>query len=290
MTTQDVADRRAFMRLTHKHDLLSEDEERELIAKAKQGDLAARDKVISSHLRLVSFMGNKYSGYSGVMLGELYQEGVIGLINAIEKFDQAVADERGARFSTYAIFHIKNRMLEHALNNYGALKLATTKNDRRLFFGLRKRLNGLKLTPELVNQIALELDVKPEEVWEMNDRFKTTTYKKPPSYLDDDEDYDEIASLKSDVPTPEELLIEREEVGMKIEQVRELIKTLKPRTRQIITERYLTDEPRSLGELGKLFNISAERVRQIELAGLRELKVKLRGIELNALSRCRPSA
>ncbi|MCX7946230.1 MAG: RNA polymerase sigma factor RpoH [Hydrogenophilus sp.] len=251
---------------------LTEAEERYLARKFREeGDLDAARRLILANLRYVVLIARQYFGY-GLPEADLIQEGNIGLMKAVRRFDP----DRGVRLITFAIYWIRAEIHEFILKNWRLVKIATTKAQKKLFFNLRKLLGNDPLTHARAAEIAATLDVKPEEVTEMHTRFTGGEIA-----LEAENDADEeawrapIASLPDPAGTPEEQLAAAEEEQLTHHGLRAALEQLDARSRAIVTRRWLTEPPATLQELADHYGISAERIRQIEAAALKKLRAAL---------------
>ena len=235
----------------------------------REGDLDAARQLVLSHLRVVVAIARGYTGY-GLPQADLIQEGNIGLMKAVKRFDP----ERGVRLVSFAVHWIRAEMHEFILRNWRIVKVATTKAQRKLFFNLRSLKQGLgSLGVEDVKAIARQLRVKPEEVVEMETRMGGQDMALDPSGDDEDEAYAPIAYLAAEDAEPGRIL-EREQTsrlrGAGLEQA---LDTLDPRSRRIIEARWLAEKDQAtLHDLAREFGVSAERVRQIEAKALAKMK------------------
>jgi RNA polymerase sigma-32 factor len=233
------------------------------------GDLDAARQLVLSHLRVVVAIARGYLGY-GLPHADLIQEGNIGLMKAVKRFDP----ERGVRLVSFAIHWIKAEIHEHILRNWRLVRIATTKAQRKLFFNLRSMKKGLaSLTQDEIRAVATELRVKPEEVAEMEMRLAGQDIALEPSTDDDEDAYAPIAYLSDPDDEPSKLV----EDGQ-IERVRSAglvtaLAQLDPRSRRIIERRWLAeDDAATLHELAAEFSVSAERIRQIEAKALQKMR------------------
>lgn len=263
------------MRAVSSYPVLTEEEERELAEKYREtGDLQAAWALVCSHLRQVAAIARGYAGY-GLQEMDLIQEGSIGLMKAVKKFDPA----RKVRLSTYATYWIKAAINEFVLRNWHIVRLATTGAQRKLFFNLRRmtRNLGRRLSIKEAEQIAGELDVKTGDVLEMEKRMKLNVAPFDP-ILDDGDDKPDTspsAVLESDDGRHAEMIVaEEEDSGRKLAALREAIASLDEREQVIISERTLSESGKDtkLHDLAKRFGISAERVRQIEKRALEKIE------------------
>ena len=254
--------------------VLSREEELELTQEFfKTEDVKLAHKLVISHLRFVVHIAKSYAGY-GLPLADIIQEGNVGLLKAVKKFDP----EKGVRLVSFAVHWIRAEIHEFILKNWRIVKIATTKAQRKLFFNLRSKKQSTGwLTDDEAKQIAKDLDVSVKEVMHMENRLNSTD-----SAFDlgaDDED-DERAFSPSqyleDHSFSPELIVEQENY----EQINHgaLLKgvaNLDRRSQEIIRSRWLDDEKLTLNELADKFDISAERIRQIEATAFKKLKANL---------------
>jgi len=255
-----------------------EKEEEFMLAKrlVEHDDTDAAHKLVTSHLRLVAKIAMGYRFY-GLPVSDLISEGNVGLMRAVKKFDP----DRGFRLSTYAMWWIKAAINEHVLNSWSLVKLGTVAAQKKLFFNLRKlkaKLNIYEdgdLSTEAADDIAERLDVSRAEVHSMNRRLSRSdaSLNVP---VGEDGDLDRIDFLMSDTPDQETVLAEEEERTVGHSLLRKALATLNDRERHIIEQRRLTDEPRTLEDLGVEYGISRERVRQIENRAFEKLQAEVR--------------
>ncbi len=263
------------MRAVASYPVLTEEQERELAEKYREtGDLQAAWALVCSHLRQVASIAFKYSGY-GLPEMDLIQEGSIGLMKAVKKFDP----DKKVRLSTYATYWIKAAIHEFVLRNWRIVRVATTSSQRKLFFNLRRmtRNLGRRLSIQEADRVAGELDVKRSDVLEMEKRMKLDVAPFDP-ILDDGDDKPDTspsAVMASDEGRHAEMIVaEDEDSGMKLAALREAISSLDERERTIISERTLAEkgEGAKLHDLAERFEVSAERVRQIEKRALEKIE------------------
>ena len=251
---------------------LSEEEEYELgIRLKKNNDLEAAKKLILSHLKLVMKIARSYSGY-GLPQSDLVQEGNIGLMKAVKKFDV----DRGVRLVSYAMFWIKAEIQEYVVRNWRLVKMATTKAQRKLFFNLRSlksTLQPLSLTE--IKAIAKELNVKEEDVREMEFRFNGK--ESSIDYSNDDSDEEQfrpIAYLKDSALLPSEEIEKKETESNNSKNLKKALMKLDTRSREIVEARWLKeDRTETLHDLAKKYKVSAERIRQIEKNAMKKIKI-----------------
>lgn len=264
----------AYIRSVNQIPMLTEQEERELALKLKyHGDIEAAQKLILSHLRFVVKVARGFSGY-GLPQADLIQEGNIGLMKAVKRYDPDV----GVRLVSFAVHWIKSEMHEFIIRNWRLVKIATTKAQRKLFFNLRSRKTRLGwFTPEEIQEVAKELNVKPSEVIEMESRLNAydSPFDAPVDSDDEDTVYTPSMYLSSPNSNPEYQAMEEELENKTHEKLIEGLRQLDPRAQDILKRRFLDDDKATLHELAAQYNISAERVRQIENQALKSLKSRL---------------
>jgi RNA polymerase sigma-32 factor len=235
----------------------------------KEEDLEAARQLVLSHLRLVVAIARGYLGY-GLPHADLIQEGNIGLMKAVKRFDP----ERGVRLVSFAIHWIKAEIHEYILRNWRLVKVATTKAQRKLFFNLRSMKSGLApLTSEDVDRVASELKVKPEEVVEMETRLAGHDVAFEADH-DDEDAYAPVHYLAADPASEPSLVLEtRQHEENKTDHLRQALGTLDARSRRIIEARWLREkDAATLHDLAAEFKVSAERIRQIESKALEKMK------------------
>ncbi len=233
------------------------------------GDLEAARELVVSHLRVVVAVARGYMGY-GLPQADLIQEGNIGLMKAVKRFDP----ERGVRLVSFAVYWIRAEIHEHILRNWRIVKIATTKAQRKLFFNLRSMKPGLNtLGSEEVKAIARQLGVKTEEVVEMETRLGGQDIALEPINADDDESYSPIAYLASEDAEPGVVIEQAQNTRLRGEGLENALKNLDARSRRIIEARWLVEkDPATLHDLADEFGVSAERIRQIEHKALGKMK------------------
>ena len=258
---------------------LTEDEEYELGMRLKNdNDLEAAKKLILSHLKLVMKIARSYSGY-GLPHSDLVQEGNIGLMKAVKKFDV----DRGVRLVSYAMFWIKAEIQEYVVKNWRLVKMATTKAQRKLFFNLRSLRSSLQpLGLEEIKSIAKELNVKEDEVREMEFRFSGQEISIDYSNDDSDEDqFRPIAYLKDLAMSPSERIEKIEAESNNTKNLKNALMKLDNRSREIVEARWLKeDKTDTLHELGKKYKVSAERIRQIEQNAMKKIKALITSVSV----------
>jgi len=237
----------------------------------EENDLAAAQKLVMSHLRLVVSIARGYLGY-GLPHADLIQEGNIGLMKAVKRFDP----DQGVRLVSYAMHWIKAEIHEYILKNWRLVKVATTKAQRKLFFNLRSHKESLDaMTPTQVDDLAKTLNVKREEVIEMETRMSGRDIALEAPSDDDDDKFAPIAYLSSDMNEPTRTLEAQQYDRLQSEGLNAALDKLDPRSRRIVEARWLANDDGSgatLHELADEFGVSAERIRQIESAALKKMK------------------
>ena len=235
-----------------------------------ESDIEAARQLVLSHLRVVVAIARGYMGY-GLPQADLIQEGNIGLMKAVKRFDP----DRGVRLVSFAIHWIKAEIHEFVLRNWRLVKIATTKAQRKLFFNLRSMKPGLDpLSLAELRSVAKQLNVKPEEVAEMEVRLAGQEMALEPS-SDDDEDgrLAPIAYLADAAPGPSEVLESEQDQSLRASGLHTALATLDARSRRIIEARWLREKnPATLHDLAAEFKVSAERIRQIEAKALQKMK------------------
>ena len=266
----------AYITAVNRLPMLSVDEEVSLGRRFRESaDLEAARDLVMSHLRLVVSIARQYAGY-GLPHADLIQEGNVGLMKAVKRFDP----ERGVRLVSFAMHWIKAEIHEYILKNWRLVKVATTKAQRKLFFNLRShKPDARTLGPEAVNAIARDLNVRPEDVVEMETRMGGGDIALEPSNDDGDDDFAPISYLKAAHSEPVQVLEAREFDRLQSEGIREALDSLDERSRRIIESRWLRDEDeggtRTLQDLADEYGVSAERIRQIEAKALKTMKTAL---------------
>lgn len=263
-----------YMQYTRKFPLLTSEEEYNYAKKWKEeGDIEAAHRLVSAHLRLVIKVAAGYKGY-GLPLSELISEGNIGMLQAIQRFDP----EKGFRFTTYAIWWIKAAIQEYILHSWSLVKIGTTAAQKKLFFNLRRVKSQIKafsendLDTDQLETISKSLGVSKEEVQNMNQRLSAHDHSLN-TPIGNDNEYDEWQSmLVDDTVNQEESYAEQQELSNRKHLLNQAMKSLKPREREILVERRLKEKPATLEELSQVYNISRERIRQIEVRAFEKLQ------------------
>ena len=263
----------AYISIVNQTPVLSREEERELAYRFQnENDLDAARKLILSQLRFVVHIARTYSGY-GLPLADLIQEGNIGLMKAVKKFNP----DRGTRLVTYAVHWIRSEIHEFVFNNWKIVKVATTKAQRKLFFKLRNAKKSIGwLTNDEKKLIAKDLGVKPTDVATMEQRFASVDMPYDLGHTDSDEDYISPAGfLPSPHSDPSSIVENDNWLQGKKEQLSSALEGLDKRSKEILISRWLTDEKVTLKELAKQYQVSIERIRQIEESAIQELREHL---------------
>ncbi|MCB1824497.1 MAG: RNA polymerase sigma factor RpoH [Candidatus Competibacteraceae bacterium] len=256
--------------------MLSADEEQNLAQRLQlRNDLEAAQRLIVAHLRFVVHIARGYLGY-GLPLGDLIQEGNIGLMKAVKRFDPA----HGVRLVSFAVHWIRAEIHEFILRNWRIVKVATTKAQRKLFFKLRgskKRLGWLN--NEEVNTVARELGVSPDNVLEMESRLSGHDVSFDPAPEADGNDeidsYAPSAYLRDEQADPSETLEREDWEDQTVSRLGSALERLDPRSRDIVQRRWLNDDKPTLHELAAEYQVSAERIRQLETNAMKKLRAAL---------------
>ena len=249
--------------------VLSAEEEHSLALRLyDSNDLDAARTLIVHHLRFVIQVARGYTGY-GLPLADLVQEGNIGLMKAVKRFDP----HKGVRLVSFAVHWVRAEIHEYVLRNWRIVKIATTKAQRKLFFNLRSTKKRLAwLSQDEINSIAEELGVKPSDVIEMEKRISNDDLGFDLPCDDDEESFAPAAYLSHDSCNPETEVEENDWQAHQNKQLQIALNTLDKRSRDIIGQRWLADKKATLQELAKKYQVSAERVRQLENNAIKKLK------------------
>jgi RNA polymerase sigma-32 factor len=267
-------------------------EEEFMLAKRwrEQGDTDAAAKLVNSHLRLVAKIAMGYRGY-GLPVSELISEGNIGLMQGVKKFEP----DRGFRLATYAMWWIRASIQEFILRSWSLVKMGTTAAQKKLFFNLRRMKNQIEafeegdLKPADVAKIAKDLGVTEEEVVSMNRRMGMggdTSLNAPLASTEGESQWQDF--LVDSGPLQDEIIAEDEETRVRHDLLMDALETLNDREKHILTERRLTDDPKTLEELSQVYDVSRERIRQIEVRAFEKLQSAL--IRLAGEKRLLPAA
>jgi len=258
-----------YIQTVNRFPILTPEQEQSLARKFRaEDDLDAARQLVVSHLRVVVAIARGYLGY-GLPHADLIQEGNIGLMKAVKRFDP----DRGVRLVSFAIHWIKAEIHEFVLRNWRLVRIATTKAQRKLFFNLRSMKPGLApLAPDEIRSIAQELRVKPEEVAEMEVRLTGQDLALEPQG-DDDETYAPIAYLADPQDEPSTVIEAEESNRLRSTGLANALATLDPRSRRIIEARWLVEkDAATLHDLAAEFKVSAERIRQIEAKAMQKMR------------------
>jgi RNA polymerase sigma-32 factor len=254
-------------------------EEEYMLAKRwrEHGDTDAAAKLVNSHLRLVAKIAMGYRGY-GLPVSELISEGNIGLMQGVKKFEP----DRGFRVATYAMWWIRASIQEFILRSWSLVKMGTTAAQKKLFFNLRRMKNQIDafedgdLKPADVTKIATDLGVTEDEVVSMNRRMAMggdTSLNAPLRDSEGESQWQDF--LVDNGPLQDELLAEDEESRVRHDLLMDALESLNDREKHILMERRLTDEPKTLEELSQVYDVSRERIRQIEVRAFEKLQKAL---------------
>jgi RNA polymerase sigma-32 factor len=260
----------SYITATHRFPMLSAEEETELGRRLRDhGDVDAARKLVLSHLRLVVAVARGYLGY-GLPHADLIQEGNIGLMKAVKRFDP----ERGVRLVSFAIHWIKAEIHEFILKNWRLVRVATTKAQRKLFFNLRSLKKDLgSMSASEVASVADTLKVSQIDVREMETRLYGHDIALEPQTENEDESFAPIAYLAAPNAEPTQQIEQKAHERLLTEGLQTALATLDPRSRHIVEARWLNDEnPATLHDLAAIYSISAERVRQIEVKAMQKMR------------------
>jgi RNA polymerase sigma-32 factor len=262
-----------------KYPLLEKNEEFMLAKRwAEHQDSESAERLVTSHLRLVAKIAMGYRGY-GLPMGEVISEGNVGLMQAVKKFDP----DKGFRLATYAMWWIRAAIQEYILRSWSLVKLGTTAAQKKLFFNLRRikgEISAMEegdLRPENLKEISTRLGVTEEEVTSMNRRMSSggdASLNAPVGGMDGEAEWQDW--IADDSPGQAEKMAETDEFSARMELLEEAMEALNERERHIITERRLKDEPTTLEDLSSHYNVSRERIRQIEVRAFEKLQKAMR--------------
>jgi RNA polymerase sigma-32 factor len=262
-----------YIQAVNRFPLLSAEQELALgRSLVRDNDLDAAQQLVLSHLRLVVAVSRKYLGY-GLPQADLIQEGNIGLMKAVRRFDP----ERGVRLVSFALHWIRAEIHEYVLRNWRLVKVATTKAQRKLFFNLRRlKISSAALSTREAHAIAKDLGVKPEEVFEMETRLTGRDIALDPQPDDDGDSVTPIAYLTDSENEPAQLLERAETEAGQANGLKRALAKLDERSRRIIEARWLVEsDPATLQELADEYGVSAERIRQIEGKALKSMRLQM---------------
>ncbi|ABM34437.1 RNA polymerase sigma factor RpoH [Paracidovorax citrulli] len=281
----------AYISAVNRLPMLTAEEERTYARRLKEhNDVEAAGRMVMSHLRLVVSIARQYLGY-GLPHGDLIQEGNVGLMKAVKRFDP----DQNVRLVSYAMHWIKAEIHEYILKNWRMVKVATTKSQRKLFFNLRSMKQGFKadaaagdagthretLSEQEIDVVAQQLNVKREEVIEMETRLSGGDVMLDPAPSDDGEQaYGPIAYLADGMHEPTAMIESRQRDVLATDGIANALATLDDRSRRIVEERWLKVNDDGSGgmtlhELAAVYGVSAERIRQIEVAAMKKMKKAL---------------
>ena len=261
-----------------KFPMLSAEEEYTLANRLSiHGDTDAAHQLVTSHLRLVAKLAMGYKGY-GLPITDIISEGNVGLMQAVQKFDP----EKGFRLATYALWWVKAAMQEYILRSWSLVKIGTTAVQKKLFFNLRRAKNQIQayedgdLNPENLDKISKQLNVPEKEVVNMNRRLSGADPSLNAKISTDDGSQTEWQDwIEADTPNQEEEYVEKEEDSIRKELISEALNILNERELDIVQTRRLSEETSTLEELSEKYDISRERVRQIEVRALEKIKEEI---------------
>ncbi len=265
-----------YLQEIKKFPILTAEEEFMLAKRYKEnGDTDAAHKLVTSHLRLVAKIAMGYRGY-GLPVTDLISEGNVGIMQAVKRFDP----EKGFRLATYAMWWIRAQIQEYVLHSWSLVKIGTTAAQKKLFFNLKKLKNQLtsidsgNLSPENVREIATRLDVKEAEVIDMDNRLYSGDQSLNVQVTNETEtEWQDM--LVDDKQTQDQLLEKNDELSYRKKIFKNALNILNQREKEILTLRKLKEKPLKLEELSKKYNISRERVRQIEEKALEKLRKEI---------------
>jgi len=263
--------------------MLERDEEYEIAKRWREhGDRDAANQLVTSHLRLAAKVAMGYRGY-GLPVSEIISEGNIGLMQALNRFEP----EKGFRFSTYAIWWIRASIQDYILRSWSLVKIGTTANQKKLFFKLRSAKSKIAafesgdLRPDQVASIARSFDVTNQDVIDMNRRLGGDKSINAP--LREDGETGEWQDLFIEQsPSPEAIVVEQDEKQHRHKALTAAIDVLKGRERRIFEARHLADKPLTLEDLAAQYNVSRERIRQIEVRAFEKVRKAARNLAVNA--------
>jgi len=259
-----------YVQMVNRFPMLSAEREQELARRYRDDeDLEAARELVVSHLRVVVAIARNYLGY-GLPHSDLIQEGNIGLMKAVKRFDP----DRGVRLVSFAIHWIKAEIHEFVLRNWRLVRIATTKAQRKLFFNLRSMKQSLDpMSQGEIEDMAETLNVKPEEVAEMETRLAGHDVSFEPLNEDEERSFAPIAYLADPAGEPSQVLEAEESARVRAEGLASALESLDPRSRRIIEARWLREkDAATLHDLAQEFNVSAERIRQIESKAMQKMR------------------
>lgn len=261
----------SYLSSVHSIPILTKEEEQELAIKLyEEDDLEAARLLVIHHLRFVVHIARSYQGY-GLPLADIIQEGNVGLMKAVDKYDP----HRGVKVVSFAVHWIKAEIHEYILKNWRLVKIATTKAQRKLFFNLRSKKKTLEwLTKEEAEKIAKDLNVEVKDVLHMENRLSSNdaSFDGPSSSDDDDDLMSPSQYLEDRTFDPELIVATSEAQDLNHSDLSAALKMLDDRSKDILQRRYLADKKATLHDLADEYDVSAERIRQIENGALKKLK------------------
>ncbi|MNR86479.1 RNA polymerase sigma factor RpoH [compost metagenome] len=265
----------AYISTVNQIPILTAEQEKELAERYYYDqDLDAAKLLVMSHLRFVVHIARSYAGY-GLPQGDLIQEGNLGLMKAVKRFDPNM----GVRLVSFAVHWIKAEIHEYVIRNWRIVKIATTKAQRKLFFNLRSlKKSSKKLTLKEAQSIANDLNVTPEQVLEMEGRLTAYDAAFEAQGDDDDEGSTHVAPalyLEDNRYDPARLAEEEDYEEQSTHALHDAMEQLDDRSRNILQRRWLDDEKSTLHELAAEYNVSAERIRQLEKNAMEKIKVAM---------------
>lgn len=261
-----------YMKMIESIPLLSQEEEYDLATNYRlNNDIDSAKRLIQSNLRFVVYMAKKYNGY-GLSLPDLVQEGNVGLMKAVKRFDP----EQGVRLVTFAVHWIKASFYDYIMKNQSIVKISGSKNERKLFFNLRKMKKSTTwLDNQEANDIALKLNVPVKEVLDMEQRLSATDISFNLDYDDEELSYSPEAHLEDYRYSPDKLIESKDTEETNSANLYEALETLDERSKDIIQRRWLNEDKPTLHELAAEYGVSHERIRQIENSAMKKIKVFL---------------
>ena len=261
----------SYLSSVHAIPILTKEQEQELALKLyEEDDLDAARQLVIHHLRFVVHIARSYQGY-GLPLGDIIQEGNVGLMKAVDKYDP----HRGVKLVSFAVHWIKAEIHEYILKNWRLVKIATTKAQRKLFFNLRSKKKSLDwLTKEEAESIASDLNVDVKDVLHMENRLSSndSSFDAPVPIGDDEEIMSPSQYLEDKRYDPEVIVANEQAEQVNRSELVEALKMLDNRSKDILQRRYLADQKATLHDLADEYEVSAERIRQIENSALKKLK------------------
>jgi len=261
----------SYLASVHSILILTREQEQELAIKLYENDdLDAARQLVIHHLRFVVHIARSYQGY-GLPLADIIQEGNVGLMKAVNKFDP----HKGVKVVSFAVHWIKAEIHEYILRNWRQVKIATTKAQRKLFFNLRSKKKDLEwLTKDEAEKIAADLNVEVKDVLHMENRLSSTdaSFDSPISSDSDEEVMSPSQFLEDKRFSPEDLVANSEAEDMNHAALFEALESLDERSKDILLRRYLAEDKATLHDLADEYKVSAERIRQIESGALKKLK------------------